>query len=47
MGDAISREKAIKLWPRQRKFDLIHEMNPKWRDLWDDLVGADLRSAVT
>jgi putative endonuclease len=35
---AIQREKNIKHWPRAWKFNLIHSMNPDWRDLFDDIV---------
>jgi putative endonuclease len=34
---AISREKQIKAGSRQKKIDLINELNPKWRDLYEDL----------
>ncbi len=30
---AISREKTIKRWPRQWKFNVIEAANPDWRDL--------------
>ena len=30
---AISREKQIKGWRRERKIKLIEEMNPEWKDL--------------
>lgn len=30
---AISREKQIKGWTRQKKIDLIESMNPQWVDL--------------
>jgi putative endonuclease len=36
MEQAIVREKRIKRWPRQWKYDLIHERNPTWRDLAED-----------
>ena len=36
--DAIIREKQIKRWKRAWKIRLIEEMNPEWRDLFDDLV---------
>lgn len=35
---AISREKQLKKWRREKKNQLIEEMNPQWRDLsldWD------------
>ena len=33
---AIEREKQIKAWRRSKKLDLIHSMNPDWRDLAAD-----------
>lgn len=36
--DAISREKQLKGWSREKKLALIAERNPKWFDLsrdWD------------
>ncbi len=35
--DAIAREKQLKGWRRDRKKALIREMNPTWRNLFDDL----------
>ena len=35
---AISREKQLKQWRREKKNQLIEAMNPQWRDLsldWD------------
>ena len=40
IAEAIHREKMIKAWKRAWKVELIEGVNPKWRDLWDDLVGA-------
>ncbi len=34
---AIVREKQIKAGSRQKKFDLINSMNPKWNDLFAEL----------
>ena len=34
--DAISREKQIKAWRREKKLSVIRGMNPKFRDLSDD-----------
>ena len=31
--NAISREKELKGWRREKKIDLIEERNPKWKDL--------------
>jgi putative endonuclease len=33
--DAIAREKQLKAGSRQKKIDLINEMNPEWLDLFD------------
>ena len=38
MENAIGREKQIKAGSRQKKVDLIQEMNPEWRDLYEDLA---------
>ncbi|ADZ70717.1 Excinuclease ABC, C subunit-like protein [Polymorphum gilvum SL003B-26A1] len=37
MRDAIEKEKQIKRWRRQWKFELIEKANPEWRDLYQDL----------
>ena len=42
---AIRREKQIKRWPRQWKYDLINAENPTWRDLAEDF-GFDPLSLV-
>lgn len=33
IGEAISREKEIKGWRREKKNALVEVMNPQWRDL--------------
>ena len=38
--DAIVREKQLKKWKRSWKIRLIEEMNPEWRDLYEDVLGA-------
>ena len=35
--NAIAREKQIKAGSRRRKVELIEQMNPEWRDLFDEL----------
>jgi putative endonuclease len=35
---ALTREKQLKKWKRQWKIELIEQMNPEWRDLYEDLV---------
>jgi putative endonuclease len=39
MPDAILREKRLKEWRRAAKIELIESGNPKWRDLYPELVG--------
>ncbi|HLH94072.1 MAG TPA: GIY-YIG nuclease family protein [Xanthobacteraceae bacterium] len=36
--DAIQREKNMKHWPRVYKTRLIFQMNPSWRDLYDEML---------
>jgi len=35
---AIQRESTMKHWPRKWKTNLIVEMNPTWRDLYEGLA---------
>jgi putative endonuclease len=35
---AISREKAIKKWNRNWKLRIIEEFNPKWKDLYEEIL---------
>ena len=35
---AILREKRLKKWNREWKLNLIQEMNPDWRDLYEDIT---------
>jgi putative endonuclease len=35
--EAISREKQVKKYRREKKIILIEGMNPDWRDLYDEL----------
>ncbi|MBN8726749.1 MAG: GIY-YIG nuclease family protein [Xanthomonadales bacterium] len=37
METAITREKSLKQWRRAWKLDLIEQVNPYWRDLFDGL----------
>ena len=37
--DAISREKEIKSWRREKKNDLVRTLNPKWENLAEKLFG--------
>ncbi len=36
--EAIAREKQLKGGSRARKIALIESLNPRWRDLFDDLL---------
>ena len=38
MESAIQREKNIKNWNRKWKLTLIEQLNPLWRDLFNDLA---------
>jgi putative endonuclease len=35
---ALQREKTMKKWPRAYKLNAIEEMNPQWRDLYEELM---------
>jgi putative endonuclease len=37
---AIAREKQLKAGPRRRKTELIESTNPRWRDLFHDLLNG-------
>jgi putative endonuclease len=39
MDAAIRRESQIKKWKRTWKVGLIEQMNPEWRDLFDETTG--------
>lgn len=39
MKEAILREKQIKKWKRKWKKEFIEKENPRWADLWDEIVG--------
>ena len=36
--EAIAREKQLKAGSRKKKIQLIEEMNPEWRDLYEELL---------
>ena len=40
VNDALSREKQLKKRKRSWKIDLIQEVNPQWRDLYEDIIQA-------
>ena len=42
MDEAITREKRVKDWHRLWKLRIIEQMNPEWRDLFDEFWGAIL-----
>ena len=35
---AIEREKQIKSWSRKKKLELVEKVNPKWMDLYEEIV---------
>ena len=39
--EAISREKEIKKWRREKKNNLINEWNPGWRFLNEEIIGNE------
>ena len=39
INEAILREKRIKKWRREWKFNLIEKNNPHWVDLYAEIVG--------
>jgi putative endonuclease len=39
MTDAIAREKRLKKWNRAWKLRLIEDMNPEWKNLFDNTTG--------
>ncbi|MDR3476910.1 MAG: GIY-YIG nuclease family protein [Gammaproteobacteria bacterium] len=38
-GEAATREKRLKNWCREWKINLIEEKNPRWNDLYEELLG--------
>jgi putative endonuclease len=38
MNAGITREKQLKKWNRAWKLQPIEECNPKWKDLWPDIL---------
>jgi putative endonuclease len=36
---AIEREKRLKKWNRKWKIRLIEKFNPKWKDLYEEVIG--------
>ena len=41
MESAITREKALKFWKRIAKLRIIEQINPDWRDLYNEVIGLD------
>ncbi len=39
--DAMRREHNLKHWPRRWKIELVEAMNPKWEDLYPQIVGFE------
>ncbi|MBK0391961.1 GIY-YIG nuclease family protein [Ramlibacter algicola] len=38
MESAITREKRLKGWNRAWKLRLVREVNPEWRDLYEEIL---------
>ena len=38
MMSAITREKQMKKWNRAWKVELIEQLNPEWKDSWEEIV---------
>lgn len=38
MNSAITREKQIKSGSREKKLNLIEQMNVNWKDLYDEII---------
>jgi putative endonuclease len=38
MASAVNREKQIKAGSRKKKLALIENMNPDWKDLYEEIV---------
>jgi putative endonuclease len=38
MPAAIHRETCLKRWNRSWKLQLVEDLNPTWRDLWNDIA---------
>jgi putative endonuclease len=38
MESAIIREKQLKKWRRAWKIELVEKFNPRWKDLWPDII---------
>lgn len=38
IGEAIAREKQLKAGSRKKKIQLIEEINPEWKDLFEELL---------
>lgn len=34
---AIAREKQLKNWRREKKDELINRLNPRWKDLYEEI----------
>ena len=43
---AIQREKRLKVWHRKWKIRLIEEMNPEWKDLYEESVNTGFQPSL-
>ena len=42
-GNALMREKEIKAMHRIWKLELVDHFNPRWRDMYDEFTGSEVR----
>jgi putative endonuclease len=42
INDAIRREKELKGWRREKKINLIRSANPRWEDLYKELIETEI-----
>ncbi len=40
---ALTREKQLKKWRREKKVNLIESMNPTWKDLYSELFKSSMK----
>ena len=39
--EALAREKQIKSWKREKKVKLVNDINPSWKDLYNEINDWD------
>jgi len=46
MESAIGKEKAMKKWLRKWKLETIEKSNPRWLDLWPEIIGESTTPVI-